>query len=102
VEWPRLGAEVRYLGCLGDDALGSRILEDLATEGVDLRDVKRVAGCRSSSAAIPVDPAGERLICSDNDPNFGTGSQHPSFDLDADWLPLAHIRDVDAVLADVR
>jgi sulfofructose kinase len=89
----RLGADVRYVGRVGDDALGSRILEDLAQEGVNVRGVKRIAGCRSSSAAILVDGAGERLICSYNDPNL---------DLDADWFPLTHVQEVDAVLADVR
>ncbi len=63
----RLGAEVRDLGCIGDDALGARILADLATEGVDVLGLKRIARCRSSSAAILVDGAGERLICSYNE-----------------------------------
>jgi sulfofructose kinase len=35
----RLGADVRYLGRVGDDALGSRILEDLAAEDVDVANI---------------------------------------------------------------
>ena len=89
----RLGANVAYWGRVGDDALGARIIAELASEGVRVDHVRRVRGRTSPSAAILVDARGERLICAYND---------PALDRDPAWLPLADIDAVDAVLADVR
>ncbi len=89
----RLGAHVQYWGRVGDDALGTRITSELAGEGVDTTHVRRVAGCTSPSAAILVDPQGERLICAYND---------PTLDRDPSWLRLDEVTQADAVLADVR
>ena len=89
----RLGAVVEYWGRVGDDALGRRITDELAAEGVNVDHVRRVPGCASPSAAIIVDRRGERLICAYND---------PALDRDPAWLPLPRIAAADAVLADVR
>ncbi len=89
----RLGGDAHYWGRVGDDALGVRILEQLAAEDVDVGRVKRVAGRVSPSAAILVAPDGERLICAYND---------PTFDRDPAWLPLAEVATFAAVLVDVR
>ena len=59
----RLGGEAHYWGRLGDDALGDRILADLAREGVDVGAVRRVRDCVSPSAAILIADDGERLLC---------------------------------------
>jgi sulfofructose kinase len=89
----RLGAAVEYWGRVGDDLLGQRIIDELATEGVEVAYVRRVTGCASPCAAVLVDPHGERLICAYND---------PLLDRDPAWLPLARVAAVDVVLADVR
>jgi sulfofructose kinase len=89
----RLGAEVHYWGRLGNDPLGERILKQLAAEGVDVGNVKRIPGCASPSAAILVAADGERLVCAYND---------PALDRDPSWLPLPEVASFDAVLADVR
>ena len=89
----RLGGRAQYWGRLGDDALGTRILGQLAAEGVDVGGVRRVSGCASPSAAILVAPDGERLVCAYND---------PALDRDASWLPLAQVAAFAAILADVR
>jgi sulfofructose kinase len=89
----RLGGEVHYWGRVGDDALGERILAQLAAEGVDVGAVRRISGCASPSAAILVAPDGERLVCAWNDPRL---------DRDPAWLPLGRVPAFDAVLADVR
>jgi sugar/nucleoside kinase (ribokinase family) len=89
----RLGGQSHYWGRLGDDPLGTRILAQLAAEGVDTAGVRRIAGCVSPSAAILVADDGERLVCAYNDPKL---------DADASWLPLARIAGFSAVLADVR
>ena len=89
----RLGGLVRYWGRVGDDALGDRILAELAHEGVDVDSVRRIEGCVSPSAAILVDDQGERLVCAYND---------PALDPDPGWLPLESLAQCDGVLADVR
>jgi sulfofructose kinase len=89
----RLGGQVQYWGRVGDDAVGVRILAELAREGVDVGSVRRIAGCISSSSAILVDRDGERLVCAYLD---------PALDPDPDWLPLESLARCDAVLADVR
>ena len=89
----RLGGDAHYWGRLGADALGDRILAELAREGVDVGAVRRLAGRVSPSAAILVDDRGERLVCAYNDPELDT---------DPAWLPLERVAHCAAVLADVR
>jgi sulfofructose kinase len=89
----RLGGSAHYWGRVGDDTLGTRILGELAGEGVDVSRVRRIPGCASPSAAILVADDGERLICAYND---------PALDRDAGWLPLGDVPSFAAVLADVR
>jgi sulfofructose kinase len=89
----RLGGDACYWGRIGDDALGTRILDQLAAEGVDIGSVRRIPGCVSPSAAILVDDCGERLVCAYNDPKL---------DPDPSWLPLQQLAHCHAVLADVR
>lgn len=89
----RVGGQVAYWGRVGDDALGTRILGQLAAEGVDVSGARRIRGCVSPSAAILVADDGERLVCAFNDPRL---------DRDPSWLPLQRIPTFSAVLADVR
>ena len=56
----RMGGESAYWGRA--DAVGKRILAELASEGVDVSSVRQVEGV-SSSDAILIDDTGERLIC---------------------------------------
>lgn len=89
----RLGGRASYWGRVGNDEIGARILNQLATEGVDVSNVRRLPGCVSPSAAILVDDAGERLVCAYNDPRL---------DADPAWLPVGRVVEFDAALADVR
>jgi sulfofructose kinase len=89
----RLGGSAHYWGRLGDDALATRILAQLAAEGVDVSVTRRVEGSVSPSAAILVADDGERLVCAYNDPRL---------DANPSWLPLERVPGFDAVLADVR
>ena len=89
----RLGGQVSYWGRTGDDALGDRILAELAADGVDVSGVRRVPGCISPSAAILIDDRGERLVCAYNDPRL---------DADPAWLPRDRVATFDAALVDVR
>lgn len=58
----RLGAEVRMVGLLGDDALGGELLERLAAEGVDGGGVAQLPGVSSGLALIVVQQDGENTI----------------------------------------
>lgn len=89
----RLGAAAQLWARVGSDAAGAEILRGLASEGVDVTTVRRVANARSPTAAILVDRAGERLICA---------HQPAELDRDASWLPLRELTRFNAVLADVR
>src|SRR5712691_4900705 len=56
-----LGAHVRFVACVGDDAYGRMVIDDLAARGVDRRFVATVAEC-TGVALIMVDAAGENVI----------------------------------------
>jgi len=89
----RLGGRVAYWGRVAEDALGQRILGDLAAEGVDVAAAHRIPGARSPVSSILVTDAGDRLICS---------YSAPALDHDASWLPLGRVSEFTVVLADVR
>jgi len=89
----RLGGDTHYWGRVGDDDLATRILGELAAEGVDVSSARRVPGCVSPSAAILVDDAGDRLVCAYND---------PALDPDPGRLRHDRVQTFAAVLADVR
>lgn len=57
----RLGADVRFVGAVGDDGLGDEALALLRAAGVDLTGVRTVAGS-TGLALIEVDVAGETTI----------------------------------------
>ncbi len=58
----RLGAEVRMVGCVGDDDFGRQLLATLRDEAVDASTVRVVTGVPTGLAMIAVDEAGENLI----------------------------------------
>ena len=58
----RLGASVRLLGRVGDDAAGAFLRASLATEKVEARGLEAVAGASTSVAAVVVDARGARQI----------------------------------------
>ncbi|MGK9173626.1 sugar kinase [Yokenella regensburgei] len=89
----KLGAQVDFIGRVGDDDTGNSLLAELESQGVNTRYTRRYAGAKSSQSAIMVDAKGERIIV-----NF------PSPDLlaDADWLTEIDFSQWDVVLADVR
>ena len=58
----RLGAEVRMVGCVGDDAFGRQLLADLRAEDVRTDHVRTVPGTPTGLAMIAVDRSAENLI----------------------------------------
>ncbi|EAM2979132.1 sugar kinase [Salmonella enterica] len=86
----KLGAQVDFIGRVGDDDTGNSLLAELESLGVNTR---RYTQAMSSQSAIMVDAKGERIIVN-----------YPSPDLlpDADWLNDIDFSQWDVVLADVR
>jgi ribokinase len=58
----RLGADVRMVGCVGDDDFGRQLLAALSAEGIDAGAVRIAAGVPTGLAMIAVDAHGENLI----------------------------------------
>lgn len=58
----RLGAQVRFIGAVGDDRFGADALEGLRAEGMDVTRVKVVPGVPSGVALITVDSEGGNAI----------------------------------------
>ena len=58
----RLGAPVRMIGCLGDDANGSMYMDVLRKEGVDVSGMTTCENTTSGVAFIEVVPEGENRI----------------------------------------
>ncbi|EAP2741569.1 sugar kinase [Salmonella enterica] len=89
----KLGAQVDFIGRVGDDDTGNSLLAELESLGVNARYTRRYTQAMSSQSAIMVDAKGERIIVN-----------YPSPDLlpDADWLNDIDFSQWDVVLADVR
>jgi ribokinase len=58
----RLGADVRMVGCVGDDDFGRTLRNALRAEGVGYDAVRTVPGVPTGLAMITVDEAGENII----------------------------------------
>jgi ribokinase len=58
----RLGAEVRLLGCVGDDASGREVREALAAEGIGVDGLGITADAATGTALIVVDAEGRNQI----------------------------------------
>ena len=58
----RLGADVRLIACVGDDASADEALELLREGGVNLSQCRRVADATTGTALIAVAPSGENHI----------------------------------------
>lgn len=58
----RLGADVRMVGCVGDDDFGRRLLAALHAEGINADAVRTLTSVPTGLAMIAVDQSGENLI----------------------------------------
>jgi ribokinase len=58
----RLGADVRMVGCVGDDDFGRQLLAALHGEGINADAIRTVPSVPTGLAMIAVDEAGENLI----------------------------------------
>lgn len=86
----RLGVRVAFVGTVGDDADGERIIEGLADEGVDISGVTREAGACSAASVIVVDRSrGTRAICARPGPEVDT-SHGARLIEEAEWVHVDH------------
>lgn len=58
----RLGADVAFVGCVGDDAIGRATIDNLAAFGVDTSGVSVISGQSTGVAPIWVDATGSNRI----------------------------------------
>jgi len=58
----RLGADVRFIGCVGDDTFGPELRQSMAVEGIGVEGLTTIAGSHSGTAVIVVDAAGRNQI----------------------------------------
>lgn len=74
----RLGAEVRLIACVGDDASGQAIRDALRGEGVGIEGVLSVRTAATGTALIVVDPEGRNQIAVAPGANRSLGVEHVS------------------------
>lgn len=87
----RLGVPAAFVGTVGDDADGERIVDGLAAEGVDVSRVTRKRGARSAASVIIVDRSGgTRAICARPGPGVDV-SQAVELITSAEWVHTDHL-----------
>ncbi len=89
----RLGAQVLFATRLGDDQIGTSILDELISEGLDVTPSVRIKGKRSPISAVLIDETGERGLV-----NFADRDLPDCLEA----LPVSLPANVDAVLGDSR
>jgi ribokinase len=94
----RLGADVRMVGCVGEDDFGSRLTATLKDEGIDATAVTRIPGAPTGLAMITVDAAGENIITVAPGANHQVGNR----ELDAIGDPGALVISAEIPLNAVR
>ncbi len=88
-----LGGHGEFVGCVGDDAVGDRILSELVDLGVGIAGVRRVAGAQSPLSAVLIDGSGERTIVNHASPELFTAAAS---------VVACDVSSADAVLTDMR
>jgi sugar/nucleoside kinase (ribokinase family) len=79
----RLGGAVRFIGRVGDDALGDQLVAALAADGVDVR-VQRAG--HTGTVAVLVEPGGERTMLPDRGAAAALDSIEPAWLDGVAWM----------------
>ena len=58
----RAGGNVAFVSCVGDDAYGGQVIENLERDGIDTRLVSQEEGVATGTALIMIDAGGENCI----------------------------------------
>jgi ribokinase len=72
----RAGADVTFVGCVGDDAYGGQVIESLEKDGIDTRFLFQEEGVATGTALIMVDARGENCISVAPGANYRLTSAH--------------------------
>lgn len=94
-----LGLRANYVGAIGDDDDGGRVLAELASRGIGTAGV-RVVECPTATAILLIDEAGERLVLWRRHPDLVMGAD-AAFEHVVEHAKLVHVDDVD-VEASIR
>lgn len=90
----RLGVPTSFVGAVGRDDEGERILRGLADEGVDVSGVERSVDRRSGASIVIVQAdSGARRICTRPVPSFSLPEDSTAWDVvhSADWVHVDHL-----------
>ncbi len=85
----RMGAAVRFIGCVGHDAAGERQRQGLAAEGIDIGALRATDEAPTGSALILVADSGENQIALMPGANLSVGA--PELEALEAALPEAHV-----------
>ena len=88
-----LGSNSRFIGCVGDDPVGRRIIDGLESSGVDTSLVRVIPEEASPMSVVMIDREGERLIVNHTGPSLFERAQPVSAD---------EVAGTDVVLVDMR
>jgi ribokinase len=69
VQAARLGADVSFLGKVGDDLFGPAIVDALKREGINIEHVRTASGALTGTAVILVERSGQNSIVTHGGPN---------------------------------
>ncbi len=72
----RAGGDVAFVSCVGDDAYGGQVIDNLKKDGIDARHVFQEEGVASGTALIMVDEAGENCISVAPGANYRLTADH--------------------------
>jgi ribokinase len=72
----RAGGDVAFVSCVGDDAYGGQVIDNLKKDGIDARHVFQEEGVASGTALIMVDEAGENCISVAPGANYRLSAGH--------------------------
>ena len=89
----RQGAEVSLWASVGEDTFANILIAEIKKSDINCSAVRRTKGGKSATAAIVLDPKGEKLVIAHYDPITQTAP---------DALPFSDLGDFDAVLSDTR
>ena len=72
----RAGGDVTFVSCVGDDAYGGQVIENLQKDGIDTTHVFQEEGVASGTALIMIDDAGENCISVAPGANYRLTPEH--------------------------
>jgi ribokinase len=101
----RAGASVAFVGAVGTDELGARLIEELTGEGVNVGGIARLENAATGVAAIVVDERGENQIAVASGANHMLGARDVANafgELDLSWARcvLMNLEVADEVLVE--